>query len=117
MVQFKGLTLLIVIIISLKSLGCCGSKGMVNNKDRAAMVEKENQMQKNDTLFLSIKDYRIVSVDSNVLDIEVTSNQIVSLIKNEKYSIIKIEFPEGDRIARGNDLLSSFIPKECDYFY
>lgn len=117
MVQFKGITLLIVAIISLKSLSCCGSKGIVNKKDETATAQNGNQMQKNDTLFLSIKDYRIVSVDDNVLDIEVVNNQTVSSIKNVKYSIIKIELREGDRIAKGNDLLGSSIPKECDYFY
>lgn len=118
MVQFKGLVLLIVAIISLKSLSCCGSsKGVINKKNEAAITEKENQMKANDTLFLSIKDYKIVSLDANVLDIEVINNQLASLIKNVKYSIIKIELQEGDRIAKGNDLLSSSIPKECDYFY
>ena len=117
MVQFKGLTLIIVAIISLKILSCCGGKGIVNKKDEVATAEKGNQMKKNDTLFLSIKDYRIVSVDDNVLDIEVINNQAVSSIRNVKYSIIKIELEEGDRIAKGNDLLSSFIPQQCDYFY
>ena len=81
------------------------------------MTEKESQMKTNDTLFLSIKDYKIVSLTDNVLDIEIINNQLVSLIKNVKYSTIKIELQEGDRIAKGNDLLSSSIPKECDYFY
>ena len=115
--QFKGLILLIAVIISLKSLSCRGSKGMINKKNEAAMTEKGSQMQVNDTLYLSIKDYKIVSLDDNVLDIEVINNQAVSLIKNVKYSMIKIELQEGDRIAKGNDLLSSLIPKECDYFY
>lgn len=81
------------------------------------MEDKITQTQTDDTLFLSSKDYKIISSDDNILDIEVTNNQIVSLIKSVKYPVIKIELPQGNKIAKGNDLLSSFVPKECDYFY
>lgn len=117
MVQFKGLTPLIVAITSLKSLNCCSSKGIINKQNETAMTEKGIQMKVNDTLFLLAKDYKIVSLDHNVLDIEVINNQLIFSIKNVKYSVVKIELQEGARIAKGNDLLSSSIPKECDYFY
>lgn len=81
------------------------------------MKDKITQIQTNDTLFLSSKDYNIISLDSNILDIEITNNQTISLIKNVKYSVIKIGFQQGNKIAKGNDLLSSYIPKKCDYFY
>lgn len=117
MVLFKGLVLLIAVIISLKSLSCCSNRAITNKKGEATITENENQMKSNDTLFLSINDYKIVSSNDKVLDIEVINNQILSLIKNVKYSIIKIELQEGNKIAKSNDLLSSSIPKQCDYFF
>lgn len=117
MVQFKELALLIVVITSLKLLSCGSNKGITSKQSQTAMPEKESQMNTNDTLFLSINDYKIVSLTDNVLDIEIINNQLVSLIKNVKYPTIRIELHEGDTIAKGNDLLSSSIPKECDYFY
>ena len=78
---------------------------------------KDKTTQTNDTLFLSSKDYKIISSDDNILDIEVTNNQIISLIENVKYSVIKFELKQDNKIAKGNDLLSSFVPKECDYYY
>ncbi|WP_343693272.1 hypothetical protein [Chitinophaga sp.] len=117
MVRFKGLTFLIVAITSLKSLNYYGSNGIIIEQHETAMTAKGSQMRADDTLLLSIKDYKVVSLEEHVLDIEVINNQLVDLIKNVKYTIIKIELPEGNRIAKGNDLLSSSIPKACDYFY
>lgn len=117
MVLFRGLTLLIVAITSLKSLNCSSSSGIINKQHETAMTGKVSQIKVTDTLFLLIKDYKIISSDNNVLDIEITNSQLVSLIKSVKYAVIKIELHEGDRIAKGNDLLSSSTPKECDYFY
>lgn len=113
MVQFKELILLIVAIISLNSLNSCA----VTNQKEVIMKDKTTQAQTNDTLFLSSKDYKIISSDDNILDIEVTNNQIISLIENVKYSVIKFELQQDTKIAKGNDLLSSFVPKGCDYFY
>lgn len=81
------------------------------------MADKTTLIQTNDTLFLFSKDYKTISLDDNILDIEITNNEIISLVKNVKYSVIKIELQQGNKIAKGNDLLSSFVPKECDYFY
>ncbi len=114
MAQFKELILLIAVIISLKTLNSCA---VTNPKSEVVMAGKTTQIQENDTLFLSSKDYKIISSDNNILDIEVTNNQIISLIKSVKYPLIKIELQQENKIAKGNDLLSSFIPKECDYFY
>jgi len=114
MAQFKGLILLIAVIISIKILNSCA---VTNQKSGVIMEDKITQTQTDDTLFLSSKDYKIISSDDNILDIEVTNNQIVSLIKSIKYSVIKIELQQGNKITKGNDLLSSFVPKECDYFY
>ena len=81
------------------------------------MADKTTQIQTSDTLFLSSKDYKTISLDDNILDIEITNNQIISLVKNVKYPVIKIELQQGNKIAKGNDLSSSFFPKECDYLY
>lgn len=63
MVQFKGLILLLVVIISLKSLNSC----VINNKRNGLLVaNKATQMHTSDTLFLSSKDYKIVSLDNNM---------------------------------------------------
>lgn len=113
MVQFKVLIRLIVVIISLKSLNSC----VGNNHKKNIEADTSIQMKTNDTLFLSTKDYKIILSNDNTLDIEVTNNQLISLIKNEKYPIIKIEIQEGEKIAKGNNLLCSFVPENCDYFY
>jgi hypothetical protein len=102
-----------VVIISLNSLNSCA----VTNQKEVIMKDKTTQSQTNDTLFLSSKDYKIISLNDNILDIEVINNQIISLIENVKYPVIKIELQQDNKIAKGNDLLSSFVPKECDYFY
>lgn len=114
MAQFKELILLTAVIISLKTINSCA---ITNQKSEVVMADKTTQFEANDTLFLSSEDYKIISSDNNILDIEVTNNQIISLIKDVKYPIIEIEFKQGNKIAKGNDLLSSFTPKDCDYFY
>ncbi|WP_128330970.1 hypothetical protein [Apibacter sp. HY039] len=114
MTQFKELILLIVIITSLKIFNSCA---VINRKSRVILADKTTQIQINDTLVLSSKDYEIISLNNSILDIEVTNNQIISLIENVKYSVIKIEIQQDNKIAKGNNLLSSFVPKEYDYFY
>lgn len=113
MEQFKVLILLTVAIISLNSITTCA----VTNQKEAIMKDETMQVQTNDTLFLSSKDYNIILLTDNILDVEVINKQKISLIKNVKYSIIKIEFQQDNKIAKGNDLLSATIPEDCDYFY
>lgn len=113
MVQYKEQIHLIVVIISLISLSSCAE---VKNKE-TIIKNKITQFQKKDTLFLSSKDYKIISYDENVLDIEVTNDQKVFFIKNKKIPFIKIDFSDYYIIVKGHDLLNSSVPNEHYYFY
>lgn len=112
MVQFKGLILLIVVIINLNSFTTC-----VVNEKKSILKNEEINNKTSDTLFLSSVDYKIILFNDTILDVEITNIKKISLIKKVKYSIIQIEFLQDNLIAKGNDLFNSSVPENCNYFY
>ena len=112
MVQFKGLILLIVVIINLNSFTTC-----VVNEKKSILKNEEINNKTSDTLFLSSVDYKIILFNDTILDVGITNIKTISLIKKVKYSIIQIQFLQDNLIAKGNDLFNSFVPENCNYFY
>jgi len=117
MVQFKELILLIAVTTSLSSLSCSGNKIVMKKEDKVEKPTGSTKIQSSDTLFLSLSDYKILLSNKDILDIEITNEEVAGMIKSVKYSVIKFEFERRNRIAKSNNLFSSFVPKDCDYFY
>ena len=101
MAQFKVLTLLIVAIITL------------NNSN----IMAQNICSQQDTIFLQCNDFKILANDKYHLDIEfIQENKIKEIAKTKKP--IFCFYIEGQKyIAKGNEIIKSSVPENCDYFY
>lgn len=102
--QFKVLILVSLAIMSLNS--CNGQQ-----------VKSDQNNMLNDTILIATQQYKIVSVDSNILDIELVDLSLIEAIKKAVSPILKIDLNGTTIIAKGNNILSSSIPDNCDYFF
>ncbi len=88
----------------------------INNCKSQSHISKHMNETKN-ILIISESKYNIIINNNIVLDIEITDKNILNIIRNLDQPIFKIELNKRIIIAKGNNFLSSFVPKNCDYFY
>ena len=101
MAQLKVSILLIVVIITL------------NNSS----IMAQNSCFKQDTIFLEHSDFKILANDTFHLDIEITQVKKIKEIIKEKNPIFCFYIQEQKYIAKGNDILQSSVPENCNCFY
>ena len=101
MAQLKVLILLIVVIITL---------------DNSYTIAQSNCLQQ-DTIFLQCNDFKILVNDKYHLDIEITQENKIKKIESIKRPIFCFYIEGKKHIAKGNEILKSSVPDECDCFY
>lgn len=107
--RFEAL-ILIILFITLNS--CSGQ-----TKDGLKQQIMSSKMITNDTILIFSSQYNIVTKVNSVLDIEIKDERLLQNIKSANQPIFKIEIEGSYYMIKGNDILSSSVPKECDYFY
>ena len=114
MVQLKVL-ILAKLVITLLNNSCNSLCRPVSNRDIINIVQNKKTI--NDTIILSQKDYEIKYRDNYTLEIKIIDSLRIDEIKSMKRPIIEINIDGNIKIVKGNNILSSKIPKDCDYFY
>ena len=116
--RLKSLSLLglAVMVLSLHD-GCSPQKDKSPNNEQ---VEGEPKGI-NDTIVVRKSDYDEIkrySADYGYMtDGIILSDSMVEIIRDLESPILKIEFDEGYKIAKGMPRLSSSLPCECNYSY
>lgn len=111
MEQFRALILVSLAIMTLNS--CSGQ-----NKNSAALQTKEAvKKAMNDTILISRSQFVIVVNKGGVLDIEIKEGNLIDTIAYSDNPTLKIELDGNFIIAKGNNIISSSVPENCDYFY
>lgn len=87
----------------------------INNKDKINIIQNIQIM--NDTIKLSQKDYIINYKDNYTLEIKIIDSILIDKMKKMKKPVFEINIDEVLNIVKGNNVLSSKVPKDCDYFY
>jgi hypothetical protein len=70
-----------------------------------------------DTIFLQCNDFKILANDKYHLDIEITQESKIKEIAKSKKPIFCIYVERKKYIAKGNEILKSSVPENCDCFY
>lgn len=109
MVQLKGLMVALV-IISLNSF--CNTFSKANR-----VRNMKHYVSARDTILLREFEYIIVFKDTNILNIRITDVNALHKIMNVASPILSIELAGKKLIAKGNNVLASSVPEECNYFY
>lgn len=109
MVQLKVLIQVIAVIILLNR------REYVQKRDEFRYVLNKKSI--NDTLFLAQKDYKIVYRNVYCLDLKIIDSIKIDSLKKNKNPIIKINLDDSFIVAKGNNIFSSSVPENCDYFY
>lgn len=108
--------ILVIMILSLIS-GCGNLQNNMHQKDG----QVENVFQKemdvsNDSFPLKMKNYEVSFCCNDLCDLTL-SDSVVGCIKGMRSPVLKIEFEDGDKIAKGISFLCSEAPSGCDFFY
>lgn len=111
MEQFRGLVLLSLSIMTLNS---CSSQNKNSNTPRTKEVV-QNIM--NDTILISKAQFEIVNNKIGVLDIKIKEDNLIGIIADSDNPILRIELKGNYVTVKGNNIFSSSVPNECDYFY
>ena len=111
MEQFRVLVLVSLAIMTLNS--CNGQ----NNKSTTPHAKEVVKKVMNDTILISKAQFKIVRSTIGVLDIEINENNLVDKIADSNNPILRIELDGIYATAKGNNIFSSSVPNECDYFY
>ena len=77
----------------------------------------ENYIIFSDSIKLEKKDYQIKVTMNIDLDIIIINKKKLQRIKELKNPVLLICIDNKIYIAKGNDIFSSEVPSECDYFY
>ena len=120
--RLKSLSLLglSVMILSLHN-GCSPQKDKSPNNEQVEGVPKVTLKGINDTIVVRKSDYdeiKSYSADYGYMTNGIIlSDSMVEIIRDLESPILKIEFDEGYKIAKGMPRLSSSLPCECNYSY
>lgn len=124
MVQLKAVYLRMILAIIILSLnnGCSPQKDKSQSNEQVESVPKVNLKGINDTFVVHKLDYekimRYYNVDFGYVMVGIILNDsVVEKIRELESPIIKIEFDDGYRIAKGMNRLSSQLPMGCRYSY
>jgi len=101
MAQFKVSILLIVAITILKN----------------SCVMAQSNCSQQDTISLQCNDFKILAHTEYHLDIEITQENKIKEIAKAKKPILCFYIENKKYTAKGNELLKSSVPENCDYFY
>lgn len=97
----------------------CDEKGRVILENNAICMPQivPATCSQQDTVFLQCSDFKILANDRYHLDIEfIQENKIKEIAKTKKP--IFCFYIEGQKyIAKGNEIIKSSVPENCDYFY
>jgi len=70
-----------------------------------------------DTIFLQCNDFKIIVNDKYHLVFEFIQENKIKAIAKAKKPVFCFYIEDKKYIAKGNDILKSSIPENCDYFY
>jgi hypothetical protein len=76
-----------------------------------------NTYSQQDTIVLQCNDFRILVNSKYHLDIEFIRENKIKEIANAKNPIFCFYIENQKYIAKGNEILKSSVPANCDYFY
>lgn len=111
MEQFRALILVSLAIMTLNS--CSGQ-----NKNSTTPHTKEAVKKvMNNTILISRSQFEIIVNKGGVLDIEIKEGNLIDTIADSDNPTLKIELDGNYIIAKGNNIISSSVPENCDYFY
>jgi hypothetical protein len=79
------------------------------------MAQNTNFQQ--NTIFLRNDDFKILRYAKDGLDIEIIQEDKIKEIVKAKKPIFCFYIEGRKYIAKGNDILKSSVPENCDYFY
>lgn len=69
-------------------------------------------------ILINKNEYEIVNKGEMFINIKIHKKEMLEEIMSVDNPILKIEMLDGDYIiVKGNEILSSHTPEECDYFY
>ncbi len=118
MVQFKAVYLrmiLAIIILSLDS-GCSSLQNNMSQKNNQFEHNSHETGVGNDSFTLKMGKYEESFCDENAC-ILLLSDSVAGCLKGMRAPVLKIEFADGTKIAKGISGASSEPPCNCDYFY
>jgi len=119
-IRFLSLLGLFVMVLSLHN-GCSPQKDKSPNNEQVEGVPKVTLKGINDTIVVRKSDYdeiKSYSADYGYMTNGIIlSDSMVEIIRDLESPILKIEFDEGYKIAKGMPRLSSSLPCECNYSY
>lgn len=113
MVLYKGLTLLIAVITILNN-GCMRD---APNKDKKLSCEDNIEFQFDRQQTTQAKDDYNLKVQTNNCDIIILDKEKLDSIRTGKYPVISFCITKVKYQAKGNKILNSGVPKDCDYFF
>ena len=96
------------------NLNSCNSQ---NKNSTTPQTKEAVKKVMNDTILISKAQFEIVRNKMGVLDIEVKENNLIDKIADSNNPILRIALDGIYVTAKGNNIFSSSVPKECDYFY
>lgn len=105
---------LILVSLAIMTLNSCNSQ---NKNSTTPQTREAVKKVMNDTILISKTQFKIVRNKIGVLDIEIKENNLIDKIADSKNPILMIELGGIYTIAKGNNIFSSSVPNECDYFY
>ncbi|MEL6697491.1 MAG: hypothetical protein AAFP89_14670 [Bacteroidota bacterium] len=111
MEQLRALILVSLAIMILNS--CSG-------QNKNSTISRTNQVVKkvmDDTILISRSQFEIIVNKEGVLDIEIKESNLIDTIADSDNPTLKIELDSNYIIAKGNNIISSSVPENCDYFY
>ena len=111
MEQFRALILVSLAIMTLNS--CSGQ----NKNSTTSRINQVVKKVMNDTILISRSQFEIIVNKEGVLDIEIKESNLIDTIADSDNPTLKIELDSKYIIAKGNNIISSSVPENCDYFY
>ena len=112
MVQFKVLTLVKVGIMIISSFMILHENAHGNNSYPCIRYQENS-----DTIKILGNDYKILLDEDNVIKVQITNTQVLQTLKEKQDPVILFSLRQEQLIARGNNVLSSSVPHNCDLFY
>ena len=110
----EQLRALILVSLAIMILNSCSGQNKNSTTSRTNQVMKKVM---DDTILISRSQFEIIVNKEGVLDIEIKESNLIDTIADSDNPTLKIELDSNYIIAKGNNIISSSVPENCDYFY
>ena len=116
MERFKVVFIRVILLIMILSLNNGCGNNMPQKNDQVENVLQEEMDTCSNCFVLKPQDYEILSNEETSYTVKLRDSAI-SRLREKPIPVLKIEFKDGTKIAKGIHILAAAVPEGCDLFY